>query len=261
MRELPKRIISALIFGPIVLVGLYLGGWFLFAIVVACSYGLLTEFRKTTGKISNLEFWVLFLLMALWHFAAEIDYPMMNELFISSALILFLIELGGKRIDFTIEKNSLVLFLFFYCGVLPSSFILVRKFGIFWAILPTVMVWIVDTFAYWGGSLTGKHHLAEKISPHKTIEGFFWGLLSGIAVAFGTIAIFPKENRLPIWILVFITGIVGQLGDLFESKIKRQLGVKDMGSIMPGHGGVWDRTDSLLWVYPITYLALRIFHP
>ncbi|MCD6595404.1 phosphatidate cytidylyltransferase [bacterium] len=260
MRELPKRIISALVFGPIVLAGLYFGGWFLFVLVIACSYGLLTEFRKVAHQnISNPEFWTILFLSVLWIFAATIHYPMMVELFIASVLILFLIELGVNKIDGTIEKNSLILFLFFYCGIMPSSFILVRNFGIFWGLLPVIMVWIVDTFAYWGGTLTGKHRLAEKLSPNKTIEGFFWGLLSGVGVAYGTILLFPNQNHLCIWLFVFITGIVGQLGDLFESKIKRQLDVKDMSSIMPGHGGIWDRTDSLLWVYPMTWLVLRIF--
>jgi phosphatidate cytidylyltransferase len=130
-----------------------------------------------------------------------------------------------------------------------------------------ILIWTNDTFAYIVGKSIGKHKLFESISPKKTIEGFLGG------VFFATIAGYfiskyyfdPKENYLTksilIWtITAFIVGIFGTIGDLVQSKFKRLANVKDSGKIMPGHGGILDRLDSVIFVAPFVYLFYQILN-
>ncbi|OIQ18816.1 phosphatidate cytidylyltransferase [Lacinutrix sp. MedPE-SW] len=121
-----------------------------------------------------------------------------------------------------------------------------------------IVVWVNDTFAYLVGKNFGKQKLFPRISPKKTVEGFLGGLLfSCIASYF--IFIFTNTLTFNNWlILSVIISVIGTLGDLIESKFKRQAGVKDSGVIMPGHGGLLDRFDSIIFAAPFIYLFLRI---
>ena len=122
-----------------------------------------------------------------------------------------------------------------------------------------ILVWVNDSFAYLVGKNLGKQKLFEKISPKKTVEGFLGGLLfSCIASYF--IATFTKTLNFNSWLfLSIIISVFGTIGDLIESKFKRQANVKDSGVIMPGHGGLLDRLDSIIFAAPFIYLFLRIF--
>ncbi|WP_034044409.1 phosphatidate cytidylyltransferase [Wocania ichthyoenteri] len=121
-----------------------------------------------------------------------------------------------------------------------------------------ILVWVNDSFAYLVGKNFGKQKLFEKISPKKTVEGFLGGLFfSCIASYF--IATFTETLNFTNWlILSIIISVFGTLGDLIESKFKRQAHVKDSGIIMPGHGGLLDRLDSIIFAAPFIYLFLRI---
>lgn len=121
-----------------------------------------------------------------------------------------------------------------------------------------ILVWVNDSFAYLVGKNFGKQKLFEKISPKKTVEGFLGGLFfSCIASYF--IANFTETLNFTNWlILSIIISTLGTLGDLVESKFKRQAHVKDSGVIMPGHGGLLDRLDSIIFAAPFIYLFLRI---
>lgn len=123
-----------------------------------------------------------------------------------------------------------------------------------------ILVWVNDSFAYIIGKNFGKQKLFEKISPKKTVEGFLGGLLfSCIASYF--IATFTEVLTFSNWLLLsIIISVFGTLGDLIESKFKRQANVKDSGTIMPGHGGLLDRLDSIIFAAPFIYLFLRITH-
>ena len=123
-----------------------------------------------------------------------------------------------------------------------------------------VIIWMNDTFAYLVGISIGKNKLFEKISPKKTIEGFvggiFFSMITGIILA----TYYLYQSIIQWIILALIIGVFGTLGDLIESKFKRNAGVKDSGTIMPGHGGFLDRLDSIIFVAPFIYLFYQILY-
>lgn len=120
------------------------------------------------------------------------------------------------------------------------------------------LIWSNDTFAYLGGSIYGKNKMIERVSPGKTWEG----TLTGVLITFGLSNLFDALIcPLPAYLwptLGICVPVLATIGDLVESKLKREAGVKDSGSIMPGHGGILDRFDSLIFVTPIAYLILSL---
>ncbi|MEC3905448.1 phosphatidate cytidylyltransferase [Tamlana sp. 2201CG12-4] len=123
-----------------------------------------------------------------------------------------------------------------------------------------ILVWVNDSFAYLVGKNFGKQKLFEIISPKKTVEGFLGGLFFSCVASY-FIATFTETLNFTSWlILSIIISVFGTLGDLIESKFKRQAKVKDSGVIMPGHGGLLDRLDSIIFAAPFIYLFLRILH-
>ncbi|GGX20407.1 hypothetical protein GCM10007384_22140 [Aquimarina muelleri] len=121
-----------------------------------------------------------------------------------------------------------------------------------------LITWVNDTFAYLVGKNLGKNKLLERISPKKTIEGFIGGLIFSLLAGY-LIAIFSDILSIEIWLIIsIIMSIFGTLGDLIQSKFKRQAGVKDSGTIMPGHGGIYDRLDSIIFASPFLYAFLQI---
>lgn len=133
---------------------------------------------------------------------------------------------------------------------------MLHSFEANYAIVVMVMVWVSDTFAFFGGKMFGRHKLAERISPKKTwegsITGFIFTIISGIVFSF-----FYPNHSVYHWLSVaVVVGLFAQIGDLFESSLKRSVKVKDSSSLIPGHGGVLDRFDSLLFAVPALYILL-----
>ena len=130
-----------------------------------------------------------------------------------------------------------------------------------------ILIWTNDTFAYIVGKSIGKHKLFERISPKKTIEGFIGGIVFAIFAGFLISKFLIQANpnfsqkSILIWCsIALIVGIIGTIGDLIESKFKRIAGVKDSGKIMPGHGGILDRLDSVIFVAPFVFLFYQILY-
>jgi phosphatidate cytidylyltransferase len=138
-----------------------------------------------------------------------------------------------------------------------DNFILL--FGADYAVICMGLVWVSDTFAFWGGKTYGKHVLAEKISPKKTWEGSVTGFIFTIITGIMLSVLFPE--KLPMLNMIIISVIVAvfaQLGDLFESHLKRTVDIKDSSRLIPGHGGFLDRFDSLLFAVPAVYIFLYL---
>jgi phosphatidate cytidylyltransferase len=132
-------------------------------------------------------------------------------------------------------------------------------FGFNYSLIGLIMIWVSDTFAFWGGKQFGKHKLAERISPKKTWEGsilgFTFTIISGVVLYlfYG-----DKIGLVNILSIAVIVGFTAQIGDLFESYLKRTAQVKDSSQLIPGHGGFLDRFDSLLFVTPALYIYLYL---
>lgn len=121
-----------------------------------------------------------------------------------------------------------------------------------------LLIWCNDTFAYLGGSLFGKHKMIERISPAKTWEGTIFGIVCTIAGSFYIASFFDASQKNEWLYLGILIPFMATIGDLVESMIKRQANVKDTGNIMPGHGGILDRFDSLLFVAPMVFVILKL---
>lgn len=170
-----------------------------------------------------------------------------------------------------ISVSSKYLYLLGYI-ILPFIFITKISFGVVdynpkIIIGLFILIWTNDTFAYIVGKSIGKHKLFEKISPKKTIEGFFGGIIFAVFAGYLISKYYIRattqfsDKSILIWtIIAVIVGVMGTIGDLIESKFKRIAGVKDSGKIMPGHGGILDRLDSVIFVAPFVFLFYKILN-
>ncbi len=162
---------------------------------------------------------------------------------------------GSRRNPNFLAEVSANFFGVFYIAILPSTIILLRKYGFNISLLPLLLTWIYDTFAYLVGTLFGKRRLAERLSPKKTWEGTISAFFLTFPFAWWLNSLWVKEFTLldSIWITLGI-GILGTVGDLLESGMKREVGLKDASNVFPGHGGFLDRLDSLIFNIPFFYL-------
>ena len=165
-----------------------------------------------------------------------------------------------------ISRLSDTIFCFLYAPVCLSFLCLIRdlEYGEWFVWLP-FLAWVCDTFAYLTGRAFGKHKLCPKLSPHKTIEGAVGGFF-GVVIAAGLygyfLSSFTEYNERVIFACLAIgasCGIFSQLGDLMASGIKRDRGIKDYGKLIPGHGGIMDRFDSVIFITPIVYYLITTF--
>jgi len=173
----------------------------------------------------------------------------------------YLMRMVGKitQIHTGVLECITVVLIVFYCGI-PQ----VRRMdkGFYLLTAATLVGCVTDIGAYAFGRAFGKHKLAPKVSPHKTVEGSIGGLLCTVAVLLPAAFLCEKSGLVTVRYGVFLsylllTSLIGQFGDLAMSSIKRIVGIKDYGHLLPGHGGILDRFDSLLFTVPFTYLFCR----
>lgn len=159
--------------------------------------------------------------------------------------------------SFTIDELGFPVFASLYVGIGFSAFVAARQNSLVVLLLALFIVWSTDIGAYMIGRQIGKHKLAPSVSPNKTVEGAIGGIVCAVIVTalymWKFSAYFPYSPLVMI-LLAIVFSIAGQFGDLVESAYKRHYGVKDSGNILPGHGGILDRFDSLLFVFPIMAL-------
>jgi phosphatidate cytidylyltransferase len=162
-----------------------------------------------------------------------------------------------ERLETIPPRIATVALSWLYCGLLVSTVVGLRRIGVGWVILAFVVTWANDTFAYFAGHAFGRHRMLERISPKKTWEGFAGGAVGSVVGALVTRWILPELEVLSVAEMVVLGAggaVLGPLGDFCESLVKRAAGVKDSGRIIPGHGGLLDRIDALLFVAPWIYV-------
>ncbi|MFL0352078.1 phosphatidate cytidylyltransferase [Xanthomarina sp. GH4-25] len=271
MKETLVRSFSGLLYVALLLLSLtnehaFLILFFVFGIICLAEFKKLIQYKSF---IPFIVFTILYAIFGYWQFVVD-STDGLNEItqilqVITIFVQLFLIKdlFTEKNIPLFISKKIITTTFYLSSGfiflVLIAShnhtFNPIILFGSF------ILVWTNDTFAYLVGKNFGKQKLFPSISPKKTVEGFLGGLFFA-SVASYFIATFTETNlSFSNWlILSIIISVFGTLGDLIESKFKRQANVKDSGIIMPGHGGLLDRFDSIIFAAPFIYLFLRILN-
>jgi phosphatidate cytidylyltransferase len=217
-------------------------------------------------ELVHLDKWVPFLVALSCYFFCT--YYTGNTVMDFILLVLFLMT-AIKAFLFLFTRAEKIISLhekFFYLiGYIVIPFIILAKlpfiethFNPKIVISLFILIWFNDTMAYVVGKSVGKTKLFESVSPKKTIEGFLGGLFFSALISI-FIAIYYIHEPILRWIIIaLIVGVFGTLGDLIESKFKRTAGVKDSGKIMPGHGGILDRLDSIIFAGPFVFLFYQI---
>lgn len=256
------RILSAIILIPIALLIIFKGNIsiFFFVISVICI-GSLSEYLNIIGTKSLVDK-ILSYCFALSILFIFIFYEKYLALILAGYFCVFLLYLlfKYKTNDFINRAGSNLLGIIYFPIFLGFTLkISLFKNGNLWIFMLLLVNWLTDSFAYFVGVNFGKHKLSE-ISPKKSIEGLLGGITGGILGALLINYFFIKSDKWAvIAMLGFFGSIVGQLGDLFESGIKRSAGVKDSGTIIPGHGGFMDRFDSLYFTGPLFYFFINFY--
>lgn len=242
------------------------GGTLLFACLLALISAIgITEFYRMSLPERKLELRLAALAgpaLIFMPFAGNDRFilPGIGLLFIGFSL-LFLFRV--RSIDTAARDTALALLAFLYIPFLLMHLVLLRQtpFGIQWLFVMMLIVMTNDSAAYYTGTAFGRHRLYPLVSPKKSIEGAAGGLVGSLGGALlAKFTFFPQLSFGDAVLTALIIGVVGQAGDLFESLLKRSFGVKDSGTIIPGHGGILDRLDSILFAAPITYYyALFLF--
>jgi len=273
LKESNKRIISGLIFGGVFIASLYTHVSFA---ILTFIFGIIStnEFNKLTNQ-KGIGYYIAFSIIYSYFAFTEFLLNSNNQpnswfndlkdtlLILSIFVSLFLLR------DLFSSKNLTSVFVkkyFRFVFYITSSFIfiyLIANFNGFYdpsIILGCfILIWVNDSFAYIVGKNFGKQKLFYSISPHKTTEGFLGGLFFCCISASLVSRYIDDSISTSNWLtMAIIISIFGTLGDLIESKFKRESNVKDSGKIMPGHGGILDRLDSIIFASPYIYLFLKL---
>lgn len=259
----------------------------IFLLIAVYEFCDLIHINKLFSIIFSLLFYATVTLISFYKIETE---NVLNEIFnkrfnfsininqLNLVLLVITLVVSIKCILFlfydsiqNISNSSKYLYLLGYI-ILPFVFITKISFGVNdynpkIIVGLFILIWTNDTFAYIVGKTIGKHKLLERISPKKTIEGFLGGVVFAVFAGFLISKYYIKANTnyldksILIWtIIAVIVGVIGTIGDLIESKFKRIAGVKDSGKIMPGHGGILDRLDSVIFVAPFVFLFYQILN-
>ncbi|MDX1618357.1 MAG: phosphatidate cytidylyltransferase [Balneolaceae bacterium] len=262
MSELAKRILVALPAAALFLYLTWLGGWFLMGLIIVLGLIAVYESIELYNKCGLSPDRFFPYSMGLWILLLP-DLP--YRFHIGLALfLLFVIFQIAKTPETSTRSFASTLFCGIYAPLGLLSFILIRRMasgeeGFMLALILLLMVWGNDVFAYFGGKSLGKNLLAPTVSPKKTWEGFgfgFLGALAGVCIALFLVPLAAPISLLQSLPAVALVGVVGPIGDLSVSKLKRAAGVKDTSHILPGHGGIFDRLDALILAAPAYYLYL-----
>ena len=265
MNNFWQRAITGTVFVAIIVGAIVLGGWYMHitfgAIVI---FGLL-EFYELFGKTDTHPQHILGTVLGTSIYTCLIFISEFtgntSKYFIAatigitllSLIIISILELPRSK-ENPFQNISITYGGIFYI-VLPFILlsVLAEAPNNYWLVLSIfILIWCNDTFAYLTGRLIGKHKLFERISPKKTWEGFIGGIIFAI-IGGVTLAYFLEVSYIKYVTYAIVAGAIGTAGDLVESMLKRSVDVKDSGTILPGHGGILDRFDAVLFVVPVIF--------
>lgn len=267
--NLASRVAIALTLGPLVLFLVYLGSYYMLVLVALIALVSFYEYAKLSeGKGLKMNFTTGFILISALLVNAFFQNRYFTEIIIISPLLILCVELFRNKGSAIHNTGSLFLGVF-YIGLSCSSLLLIRDYfpvesrGGYLIMMILISIWVSDSTAYFGGISFGKRKLMERVSPKKSWEGFWSGFIGAFLVVFGAKYLFPSQfeylDYYQLTAISLIISVIGPLGDLIESLLKRDSGIKDSSNILGGHGGFFDRFDSLIAVSPVLYLFLRIF--
>ncbi|MGE7760630.1 phosphatidate cytidylyltransferase [Peribacillus sp. NPDC097895] len=259
-----QRIITAVVVAAIFIPLVILGGIpFLLTVYLLGSIGLYELMKMKNLRVLSFEailshilLWVLLLPHEYTAFLAEINYDKV-QVFLIGVLLLLLYTVVSKN-RFTFDDAGFLVISILYLGIGFYYLFETRDsagLGLIYILLTLFTIWATDSGAYFIGKSLGKRKLWPEISPNKTVEGFIGGLFSAMIVGALFYAFSSLDyTLLQLLVISLIIGVFGQLGDLVQSAYKRHYGVKDSGKLLPGHGGILDRLDSVIFILPILHL-------
>ncbi|MCM3386785.1 phosphatidate cytidylyltransferase [Ureibacillus chungkukjangi] len=261
-----QRIITGVVAGALFIIFLVLGNLpftlLVYALAAVAIYELLKmkniQIYSIPGILALLITFSLLLPKAITlNFLEASVYTKLDFLLIG--VILLLIYSVLVKNHFTFDDVGFILLSTVYVGMGFYYLIETRNGGLEYLIFALLIVWTTDSGAYFIGRKLGKKKLWPEISPNKTVEGFVGGIITAVVFASIMQMIFPiSSSWIALIVIAIIASIFGQMGDLVESAIKRHYGVKDSGNLLPGHGGILDRFDSLLFVLPLLHFLQLI---
>lgn len=270
MKNLLSRIISAVIALTVLVLAIYFGGeigvyFITLLVVIRGSYEMARMFFNETYPPFVKKLFIFLTTAIFLIITQENMRPLTTILLIFSFVLVgslgVFLHRHFKNLDQIltfVAKNCLGLV---YVCFLPATVIwtVQTNQGIEWFLCLLAVVFAGDIGAYIFGTAFGKTKIAPRLSPNKSLQGSLGGLLFSTGAAVGFIYLLPNT---PVYVFVIcgsLGGLLGQVGDFFESLMKRVSGVKDSGSIMPGHGGVLDRLDGVLFAAPLFFIAANYF--
>lgn len=258
-----QRIITAIValalFVPLIIIG---GLPFIIAIFAISTIGLYELLRMRNMSIFSVGgflSWCILLVILLpsqWTQQLEGTLRLEKLELIYVLVLLLLVYTVLVKNRWTFEDIAFSAISALYVGIGFYYLIETRFFGLEYIGYALLIIWSTDSGAYFIGRKLGKRKLWPEISPNKTIEGFMGGIISAVVITLVYNIFYPiADSYVTFIIITVIASIVGQMGDLVESALKRYYNVKDSGTLLPGHGGIMDRFDSLLFVLPLLHFV------
>lgn len=268
-KNLAQRLAVAAVAIPAIVFLIFRGGdLFLYFVLLLAAIGMYEYLAGGKIGVGSPFFIIPFVgVMAAVYLGATGREPYAGFCLLGVFLVVGqLLAIGRDTVDRLFSRLTYIMWGSLYLGLLYPFVYLIRGDagwmtpapGRWWLFLLLASLWVGDTAAMFFGKMFGKHKLAPTVSPNKTIEGFVGGFIGVIVIAVIFKIFWLKD--VAAYHLIFLSlliGLFGQLGDLVESLWKRSLGIKDSSALIPGHGGVLDRFDSLLFSAPVMYLYLK----
>lgn len=271
MNSFIKRTITGVIFVILIIGSVVLSHWVFAGLFFLVAIGGLLEFLRISKALGGNVSKIVIILSAtfIYTLVTSVAFGFLTLAFLMYGLLVF-----PFIVTFELFRNSKS----------PLSNVSHTIAGLLWIVVPLALLngffnhdvgpawhhsgallgfflilWIYDSGAYIAGSMFGKHKMLERVSPKKSWEGFLGGMLLGFLTAFLVSASFTEFSLSEWMIIALMIVIFGTLGDFVESMLKRSAGIKDSGSILPGHGGILDRFDAVFIASPVVFLLLLLF--